>query len=233
MKVQTRNLMRLMLMAGIITLTSMAAMAQSTGTVTVGGTVNRSFALRWWSFTNVNGVSGTNAPNTQNSPLAFTLDLGDVSPNNTNAYAGGKVRMIMRSNAAYTLSAQVTSSTGFGTAASGEITLSDVGFGIHNFANSGTLVSGDPAADASAFPAYKYDPTASTKDTDGVPQFTATLNDFTTVKQLMDGPRISRRGGLTSPNNGLLLDAVYAVGPQFFTPSGAFSATMTFTMATP
>lgn len=233
MKLQSKNLMRLMLFVSIMILTSMAALAQSTGTVTVGGTVNKSFALRWWSFTNANGVSGTNAPNTQNSPLAFTLDLGDVSPNNQNAYAGGRVKMIMRSNAAYTLSAQVTSSSGFGSATNGEITLSDIGFGIHNFSNSGTLVSGDPAVDASAFPAYKNDPTTATKDVDGVPQFTATLNDFTTVKQLMDGPRISRKGGLTSPNNGLLLDAVYAVGPQFFTPTGSFSATVTFTMATP
>src|SRR5262249_22201193 len=137
------------------------------------------------------------------------------------------------SNTAYALSAQVTASSGFGSAASGDITLSDIGFGLANLSNSGALVSGNPASDATIAGSFGNDPSTASKNSDGVPSFTTSLNDVASAAtQVLSGPRISKGGDVSSPNNGLLVNTIYAVGPQFFTPT-TFSATVTYTITTP
>jgi len=107
-----RRLAQLAFITTFVAIAAATASAQSTGTVTINGSVAKSASIRWWSFTALNTEAGTNSPNTQNSPLLFTLNVGDVSPANSNNYAGGKVKVILRTNAAYALSAQVTASSG-------------------------------------------------------------------------------------------------------------------------
>ena len=226
-----RRLTKLAFLTTFLAMAAGTAFAQSTGTVTINGSVAKSASIRWWSFTALNTETGTNAPNTQNSPLLFTLSVGDVSPANPNNYAGGKVKVILRTNAAYALSAQVTASSGFG-AASGDITLSDVGFGLSNLANSGALVFGDPATNSVIAGSFGNDPSAAAKNADGVPTFPTSLSNVSSATQVLSGPRISKGGSVSSPNNGLLVDTVYAIGPQYFTPT-TFSATVTYTITTP
>ena len=226
-----RRLAQLAFITTFVVIAAATASAQSTGTVTINGSVAKSASIRWWSFTALNTETGTNSPNTQNSPLLFTLNVGDVSPANSNNYAGGKVKVILRTNAAYALSAQVTASSGFG-AASGDITLSDVGFGLANLANSGALVFGDPATDSVVAGSFGNDPSAASKNADGVPAFPTSLNNVSSATQVLSGPRISKGGSVSSPNNGLLVDTIYAIGPQYFTPT-TFSATVTYTITTP
>jgi hypothetical protein len=238
MKRQVRQLQHLAMLAVFFAMTAAVASAQSdTGTVQINGSVQKAASLRWWSFTNNNATSGVNAPNTQNSPLAFTLNLGDVSPNNLNNYVGGSVKVVLRTNAAYTLSAALTSNSGFGASGNtnGDIALSDIGFGLANIAASGALVTGTAVSGSSVTSPYNNDPSAASKDADGIPAFTSTLGGLATTApgtQVMAGPRISRGGSNSSPNNGLLVDTIYAVGPQFFTPT-SFSATVTYTLVTP
>ena len=226
-----RRLVQVALLTTVLAIAAGTASAQSTGTVTINGSVAKSASIRWWSFTALNTETGTNSPNTQNSPLLFTLNVGDVSPANANNYAGGKVKVILRTNAAYALSAQVTASSGFG-AASGDITLSDVGFGLSNLANSGALVFGDPATNSVIAGSFGNDPSAAAKNADGVPTFPTSLSNVSSATQVLSGPRISKGGSVSSPNNGLLVDTVYAIGPQYFTPT-TFSATVTYTITTP
>ena len=147
MRKMIKQLLKLTCLVIVLSAAAVVASEQTTGTVTVNGSVAKSASIRWWSFTALNTETGANAPNTQNSPLLFTLTMGDVSPANANNYAGGKVKVVLRTNAAYVLSAQVSASSGFG-AASGDLRLADVGFGLANLANSGALVFGDPAADS-------------------------------------------------------------------------------------
>lgn len=227
------QLVKLACLGIVLSFAAATASAQTSGTVTVGGTVAKSASIRWWSFTALNTESGANSPNTQNSPLLFTLNVGDVSPANTNSYAGGKVRVVLRSNAAYALSAQVTSSSGFGSAGSGDLSLSDVGFGLANMANSGSLVFGDPATNSVFAGSFGNDPSAASKNSDGIPTFATSLNGVaSSATQVLSGPRISKGGSVSSANNGLLVDTIYAIGPQFFTPT-TFSATVTYTITTP
>jgi hypothetical protein len=243
MKRLVRQLAELAFLTVFFALAAGTAAAQTdTGTVTITGNVSNAASLRWWAYTNNNAVSGTNAPNTQNSPLVFTLNLGDVSPNNTNAYVGGTVQVIMRTNAAYTLSAAVTATSGFGAVGNtnGDFSLADIGFGLPASAlaasGSGALVTATAVSGSSVVAAFNNDPSAATKNADDIPVFSSTLNSLSTTApgtQVLSGPRISRGGGLNSPNNGLLANTIYAVGPQFFTPNTGFSATVTYTLATP
>ena len=233
MRTIIKHLTKLASVTIVLGITAVVGSAQTSGTVTVNGSVAKSAAIRWWSYTALNSETGANAPNTQNSPLVFTLSLGDVSPTNTNNYAGGRVKMILRTNASYVVSAQVTASSGFGAAANGDITLTDIGFGLGNLANSGVLVIGDPATLSTIAGSFGNDPSAASKDGDGVPAFATSLNNVAAAAtQVLSGPRISKAGSVSSPNNGLLVDTVYAVGPQFFTPT-TFSATVTYTITTP
>ena len=232
MRTTIKQLVKLASLVVVVSVTAVVASAQTSGTVTINGTVNKSASIRWWAYTALNSEVGANSPNTQNSPLAFTLTLGDVSPTNLNSYAGGRVKMILRSNTAYVVSAQVTASSGFGGAA-GDIALTDIGFGVGNLANSGVLVSGDPAGGSTVAGSFGNDPSAAAKDADGVPVFPTSLNNVAAAAtQVLSGPRISKAGSVSSPNNGLWVDTVYAVGPQYFTPT-AFSATVTYTITTP
>lgn len=227
-----KQVVKLTCLIMVLSTAAVVASAQTTGSVTVSGSVAKSASIRWWSFTALNTETGANAPNTQNSPLLFTLNVGDVSPSNSNSYAGGKVKVILRTNAAYVLSAQVSASSGFGGAANGDLTLSDVGFGLANLANSGALVIGDPASNSVVAGSFGNDPSAAAKNADGVPTFATSFNNLSALTQVLSGPRISKGGSVSSPNNGLLLDTIYAIGPQFFTPT-TFSATVTYTITTP
>ena len=232
MRKTIKQLVKLTCLIMVLSTAAVVASAQTTGTVTVNGSVAKSASIRWWSFTALNTETGANAPNTQNSPLLFTLNVGDVSPANANSYAGGKVKVVLRTNAAYALSAQVTASSGFGGAANGDLTLSDVGFGLANLANSGALVFGDPASNSVFAGSFGNDPSAAAKNADGVPTFATSFNNLSASTQVLSGPRISKGGAVSSPNNGLLVDTIYAIGPQFFTPT-SFSATVTYTVTTP
>jgi len=210
------------------------ASAQSVGTMNIAGRIDKAAAMRWWSFSAINSEVGTNSPATQNGALDFTLDVSDVAAgNNSNAYAGGTVQLMLRSNTGYNLNAQVTSSSGFGSVAAGDAALADIGFGIGTLTNSGGKVFGDPAGSAIPNPIFLNDPSAAAKDVDEEPIFASTLDDISASTQILSGPRISNRGGIGSPNNGMLVDCVYAIGPQFYSPAPAVSATVTFTLATP
>lgn len=225
---------RLAQLAALVALGATATLAQSSGTVTINGNVGKAVSIRFWSFSAIGGATGGNSPAGQNQPLSFTLDLGDVSPNNANDYVGGRVTVILRSNTNYKLSAQVTSSSGFGSAANGDITLADIGFGLQNLQNSGGLVVGNPAANSTIAAPFNNDPSSATKDQDGIPQYSARLSNITTQTDVLTGPRISKGGSINSPNNGLLVDTIYVVAPQFFTPTtGNFSATVTYTITAP
>jgi hypothetical protein len=229
-----KHLVKMASLAIVLSVMAVAASAQTSGTVTINGSVGSSASIRWWAYTALNTEAGVNAGgNIQNDPLAFTLALGDVSPVNPNNYAGGKVKLILRSNAAYTVNAQVTASSGF-TGGAGDIALTDIGFGLANKANSGALVSGDPATGSAYSGSFGNDPSAAVKNANGVPTFPTSLNNVASgATSVLSGPRISKGGSVSSPNNGLLVDTIYAVGPQYFTPVGAFSATITYTITTP
>src|SRR5688572_17677578 len=107
----------------MLTVVSATAAAQTRGTVRIAGHVSQMASVRFFSDSTVgSGVQGTNAGGADGS-LDYTLDLGDVGivPGRDNGVRGGEVRLILRSNASYVLTASVAGS-GFANAA-GDLTL--------------------------------------------------------------------------------------------------------------
>ncbi len=225
---------------------AMDAQAQSTGTVQIIGSVNPVGAIRWWAWTPANaGIeTGVNTPNTQNQPLDFSIDVSDVAAgNNLNDVTGGNVTVILRSNEAYRLFAEVTASNNFGLAANGDLELDDIGVGFTNLTGSGDgsrrMTAPDPVAASTIIAGYDVDPTSvALEPVNFEPDWVGGgINTLGTLNggsvEVVNGPRISRRGGRNSPNNGLLLDVGFALSPLYYSPVASWDATVELTMLTP
>src|SRR6185369_1242204 len=86
-----------------------------------------------------NSGGGVTVDGITNSPLAVSINLGELGPSNTNSFVTAQVPLKLRSNAPYVLSmaATVTSS---GTTAS-HIVASDVGFRLGTISRTGVGVN--------------------------------------------------------------------------------------------
>lgn len=217
----------------IILCISTAAAAQTSGSITLRGHVAQIASVQFYSGTSFGpGVNGTNA-GARGSALSYTLDLGNVGieAGRSNQIRGGEVKLLLRSNSAYVLTASVQA-RGF-KAGPGEMSLSDIGFGIpqaeiepsgHRARSDGTRV-----LDSARFGG---DPLQA-EVVSGAPRFAASLADLQGDVPLLTGERISYGGSLNSPNNGLIVATRYAVLPQYFKDNAGFEATVTYTISTP
>jgi hypothetical protein len=146
----------------------------------------------------------------------------------------------LRSNKAYTLSAQATalnfSSPGAADGGSA-ISLDDIGFGVTAIdatganvttGHSDTIVAGAPSFDyRSGWPAVSNGLTPFIAGTH------ATLTNISANTQVLSGSRISAKGNISTNNNFVLVTFGLATLPQYFTPNSGFSSTITLTIAAP
>ena len=216
-----RVALRIALFAGIgIFLCTQTCLAQTTGTITATGTT----------------PTAVSATNTSDSNLSATIALGTLTPATGSSLASGTVQVRLRSNKAYTLSAQATalSFTSPGAADGGNsLSLSDIGFGITAIDATGanvatghtdTIVASSPSFDyRSGWPAVA----------NGLTPFTAsnaTLSSISANTQVLSGSRISSKGNISTNNNFVLVTFGLATLPQYFTPAN-FSALITLTIS--
>src|ERR1044071_3385162 len=150
-----RLIIRSLLLTTLLVVSAVCCFGQSTtGTVTMSATVSKFVEINSGGAVTLTGNSGggVTTDGVANSPLAVSINLGELGPSNTNIFDSAQVPLKLRSNAPYVLSmtATVTSS---GTSAS-RIVAADVGFGLGTVSrtgigvnNSGTdtnATSGDP-----------------------------------------------------------------------------------------
>ena len=195
------------------------AFSQSSGTITVSGS-------------NPEAISVTN---TSDTVLSSTVNLGTLTPTTGSSLVTGSTQVRLRSNKAYTVSAQATSLSfvGAGSADGGNpLTMSDIGFGISSTDASGANVAN--ATGHSVVSLFNYDPSAVTVS-NGLTPFVSgthgTLSDLSSSTQIMSGPRISKQGNMSTNDNFLVLTMKMATLPQYFTPNTSFSTTITLTVA--
>lgn len=198
--------------------------AQSTGTVTVTGTTPEAFAIT----------------STTDGTLSSTVALGTLTPAAGGTLSTGTIQARLRSNKAYTLTAQATSLsvTSPGSADGGSsISLSDIGFGVTAIDATGANVAGSHSD--TIVSKFNYTPSGFNglpSVTNGLTPFVSgthgTLNDVTSATQVVSGTRISSKGNMSTNNNFLLITFTLGTLPQFFTPNAGFSTTITLTMAT-
>ena len=213
---------RLLTLSG---LAAVAAFAQTTGSITVIGSIPDSISMT----------------NVSNSPLTATTSLGALVAANSSTLAtlGSGVDVRIRSNKQFKLSAvAVFTNSGAGLDDGGTpITPADIGFGITAKDVTGANVVTARGLDAIS---GKFDYISTTfgslpvnnGKTPFVPGTNGTLSDLASSAQLMTGNRISKLGNIQSDDNFMKLSFNVATLPQYFSPTTAFSAVITLTPVT-
>src|SRR5215211_6324243 len=233
-----KNMPRLnksLLLTILLMISAVTCFGQSTtGTVSMSATVSKFVEINSGGSVTLTGNSGggVTTDGVTNSPLAVSINLGELGPSNTNNFVTAQVPLKLRSNAGYVLSmtATVTSS---GTT-SNRIGAADVGFGLGTISRTGTGVntagtdtnatSGDPTLAANG----------SVNGTSGRYEFTAVrsnLNAFSAATTALNGSFIMNAVP-RSNGNGLTVPAFFAIKPQFF-ENGTSTISVTFTVTAP
>jgi len=225
---------RSILIATLILLGATACFGQSTtGTVSMSATVSKFVEINSGGSVTLSGNSGggVTTDGVANSPLAVSINLGELGPSNTNSFVTAQVPLKLRSNAAYVLSMSGTV-TSSGTTSS-RIVAADVGFGLGTVTRSGTGVSSGSDTNATS-----GDPTlganGSVNGTTGRYEFTAVrsnLSAFSSATTILSGP-IIMNAVPRSNTNGLTVPAFFAIKPQFF-ENGTTTVSVTFTVTAP
>ena len=230
-----RQLINSILLATLLIVSAHTCFAQSTtGTVSMSATVSKFVEINSGGAVTLTGNSGggVTTDGVLNSPLAVSINLGELGPANTNSFVTAQVPLKLRSNAGYVLSmsATVTSS---GTT-SNRIGAADVGFGLGTVTRSGTGVNGT-GTDTNA---TSGDPTlaanGSVNGTSGRYEFTAVrsnLSAFAAATTALNGSFIMNAVP-RSNSNGLTVPAFFAIKPQFF-ENGTTTISVTFTVTAP
>lgn len=200
-----------------------AAFAQTTGTVTLTGTIPQAVSL-------------TNA---SDAALSATLTLGTlVATNSITLAAITPLDVHVRSNNQYKLNASVVfTNSGDGTQAGGNsITASDIGFGITAVAATGANIATGHTDTLTTKFDYTTTPMSALPNPTGTTPFVAgtngTLNDISSSTQVVQGTRISKKGNIITPDNFVKLTFGAATLPQYFTPTTGFQAIITLTVVT-
>ena len=222
-----------------VILTAFAAVASAqvntSGTVTVNGTVSKFVELNSGGAVTLSGNSGggVTTDGTADNALAVVINLGELGPANTNSFVKASVPLKIRSNTNYVLSMSATvSSTG---TTSNRVTAADVGFGLGSFSRSSAVgihttgvdtdnTSGDPTTAANG----------GVNATSGRFEYVAArshLGAFAASTTVLSGPRVLNAVPRAN-TNGLVVPAVFSVKPQFY-EDGTTTGTATFTIAAP
>ena len=179
-----------------------------------------------------NSGGGVTTDGVANSPLAVSINLGELGPGNTNNFVIAQVPLKLRSNAPYvlSLSATVTSS---GTT-SNRILAADVGFGLGTITRAGTGVhlTGTDTNATSGNPTLAAN--GSVNATSGRYEFTgvrSNLGAFAASTTALNGAFIMNAVP-RSNINGLTVPAFFAIKPQFF-ENGTTTISVTFTVTAP
>jgi hypothetical protein len=217
----------------IISAAASAAAQTPSGSVTMTATVSKFVEIRSGGAVTLSGNSGggVGTDGTDGSPLAVSINLGELGPSNANSFVTATVPLKVRSNANYVLSMSATvNSTG---TTANKIVASDVGFGLGAATRSGLGVntSGTDTPGTSGDPTL---PANGSIDVNGRYAFTATkshLGAFATSATVLNGTYIMNAVPRTN-NNGLSVPAIFAVKPQFF-ENGGTTINVSFTVTAP
>jgi len=231
----TSLIIRIFPLAILLFVSAAICAAQATsGTVSLSATVSKFVEISSGGPVTLTGNSGggVTTDGVNNSPLAVSINLGELGPANTNSFVTALVPLKVRSNAGYVLSMSATVTSSGST--TNRIGAADVGFGLGTVSRSGTGVntagsdtnatSGDPTLAANG----------SINGTTGRYEFTAVrsnLSAFSSATTALSGPFIMNAVP-RSNGNGLTVPAYFAVKPQFF-ENGTTTVSVTFTVTAP
>ena len=209
----TYSLLFILILAGARTTFAQALDISSGGLPTITGAVSGSV---------------TGSANVQND-LVVTINFGEVSPVNTNAFVKVVVPIAIRSNQPYQVA---VSFSGLSNANLQALQATDIGFGLENLrllggagqtCNQSTHIIRSPFAN---------DPADNlTIGSNGRVSYPSTLNNISGSTIILSGPELSKNNSSKrQQSDGWIFDAVFVLTPQFFAP-GVSSTTLVFTIS--
>jgi len=172
--------------------------------------------------------SVTGSSSTLNN-LSVTINFGEISPANTNSIIKVVIPIAVRSNAPYQVTVSLAGATSTNPQA---VQASDVGFGVRNMRPLGNGARNCNSSNHLFYSPFSNDPTTTVSIlASGRVDYQSTLADIGTATMILSGPRLSNGNANRQNDNGYAFDAVFAITPQFFAPTGTSSATLTFTIS--
>lgn len=219
------------------------AQVSDSGSITLSGSVSGYVEVRAGGAATLVNNSGGGIINNKtkgdklNNPTTLTIDFGEVGPSNSASFVTATVPLRLRSNVSYTLKMSAAAMTyGGGTPDSSSVTLPDIGFGVTSATrdSGGGVATGTDTIAATA----NGDPTSgsngSINATSGRYVYNTghSLGDYTSSTTVLTGPRVMNAMVPTGNTNGLVVNTMFSIKPQFFTP-GSFSTSVTFTISNP
>lgn len=200
-----------------------AAFAQSTGSITIGGSIPQAISIT----------------SSSDGAVSSTVTLGALTAtNNATLAQTAPVIVRLRSNQKYKLTASATFTNSGAGADDGGASISpgDIGFGIIALNASGSRVAAGHTDSITTKFDYRSTGFSGLTVNNGLTPFVAgthgTLADLATGSQIIQGSRISTKGNLNTQDNFLQLTFGSAALPQYFSPTSGFQAVVTFTVVT-
>ena len=231
-----RLIIKLVLLTMSLMVPAVTCLGQATtGTVSMSATVSKFVEMNSGGAVTLTGNSGggITTDGVVNTPLAVSINLGELGPGNTNNFVIAQVPLKLRSNAPYVLSMSATVTSSGST--TNRIGAADVGFGLGTITRSGTGVNTTSGTDTNG---TSGDPTlpanGSVNATSGRYEFTSVrsnLGAFSSATTALNGTFILNAVP-RSNGNGLTVPAFFAVKPQFF-ENGTTTISVTFTVTAP
>lgn len=235
-----KHLLQATLVVVLLALTATVASAQvnTSGTVTISGTVSKFVELNSGGAVTLAGNTGggISSDGVSGDALNVILDLGELGPSNTSSFVTANVPLKMRSNTNYILSmsASIVSSG----SSTSKIGVADIGFGLGTVSRPSTgptsigVASGTDTDNTSGNPTNVAN--GAVNATTGRFEYTAArshLGAFSSSTTVLSGPRILNAVPRAN-GNGLTVPAIFSVKPQFY-ENGNMTATVNFTIAAP
>lgn len=209
------------------------AQVNTTGTVTMTGTVSKFVELNSGGAVTLAGNSGgtVTTNGTADTLLGVVVNLGELGPANTNSFVTLSVPLKLRSNSTYNLSMSATVVSS-GTTAN-KLTSADVGFGLGSTTRSGVGVAAGTDTNATS-----GDPTSGANGAADVATGRWTysagktnLGAFSSSTLALSGPAIMNAVPRSNAN-GMTVPAIFSVKPQFY-EVGTSTITVNFTATAP
>lgn len=161
--------------------------------------------------------------------LSVTINLGEISPANTNSVVKVVVPIALRSTAPYQVTVSLSGTTGTNPQA---VQASDVGFGVTNIRSMGSNAQVCTRSNHIFYSPFNNDPVnTDTISSSGRVTYQSTLANISTSTVILSGPRLSKSNNSNrQTNDGYIFDAIFVITPQFFAAGGS-SGTLTFTIS--
>lgn len=220
-------------LAVALMLAGATAFAQpTTGQVTITGNTAAAVSMKIETAIDTANLTTVGASATNNGglndALNATINFGNIASGDTGQVQAVTLRLALRSNVAYVLSAEANGG--------GVLPASEIGFAITGVDATGNNVV-SPRTDTIQGTFSRAPLTNVTPAADGTAAVLTSLASLTTGPvSLLSGDRISARGSFLTPTNALYVDNEIALLPQLFSfdpAASTFTYVVDYTIATP